>query len=84
MLWVQRNAQFCDTAKAQFATGADGWLVAYAKVQGAIVVTTEQPSPGAKNRVPLPNVCDEFDVTYTNPFAMLRELNVQFVLGGVN
>jgi hypothetical protein len=84
MLWVQRNAQFFDNAKAQFATGADGWLVAYAKVHGAIVVTTEQPSPEAKSRVPLPNVCDEFGVTYMNPFAMLRELNVQFVLRGAN
>lgn len=84
MLWVQRKAQFFDNAKAQFATGADGWLVAYAKVHSAIVVTTEQPSPEAKSRVPLPNVCDEFGVTYTNPFSMLRELNVQFVLGGAN
>ncbi len=27
MLWVQRNAQFYDRAKAKFATEADGWLV---------------------------------------------------------
>lgn len=84
MLRVQRSAQFFDNAKAQFATGADGWLVAYARVHDAIVVTTEQPSPEAKSRVPLPNVCEEFGVTYTNPFAMLRELGVQFVLGGAN
>ncbi|HXG60429.1 MAG TPA: DUF4411 family protein [Planctomycetota bacterium] len=84
MLWVQRNPQFFDNAKAQFAAGADGWLVAFAKVHGAIVVTTEQPSPDAKSRVPLPNVCEEFGVTYTNTFSMLRELNVQLVLGGAN
>jgi hypothetical protein len=82
MLWVQRNAQYFDNAKAQFATGADGWLVAYATVHGAVVVTTEQPSPKAKTRVPLPDVCGHFGVTYTDPFSMLRELNVQFVLGG--
>jgi hypothetical protein len=84
MLWVQRNAQYFDYAKAQFATGADGWLVAYAMVHGAVVVTTEQPSPKAKTRVPLPDVCGHFGVTYTDPFSMLRELNVQFVLRGAS
>ena len=29
MLWVQRNPQYFDRAKAKFATEADGWLVAY-------------------------------------------------------
>lgn len=29
MLWAQRNPQYFDSAKAKFATGADGWLAAY-------------------------------------------------------
>lgn len=45
MLWVQRNHQYFDRAKAKFATEADGWLVAYAKVHGVTVVTNEQPRP---------------------------------------
>jgi len=82
MLWVQRSPQYFDNAKAQFATGADGWLVAYARVHDAIVVTNEQPRGEAKSRVPLPNVCEQFRVTYTNTFVMLKELAVQFVLAG--
>ena len=34
MMWVQRHSRYSDYAKAKFATGADGWLVAYAQVQG--------------------------------------------------
>ena len=37
MLWVQRDPGYFDYAKAKFATGADGWLVAYARVHDATV-----------------------------------------------
>lgn len=80
MLWVQRNPQYFDRAKAQFATEADGWLVAYARVNGIVVVTNEQPRPGSRNRVLLPDVCTQFDVPYRDTFVMLRELTVQFDL----
>lgn len=39
MLWVQRNPQYLDRARAKFATEADGWLVAYAMVHGTVIVT---------------------------------------------
>ncbi len=78
MLWVQRNPQYFDQAKAKFATEADGWLVAYAMTHDAIVVTNEQPHPEAKNRVMLPDVCNQFDVIYYDTFFMLKELGARF------
>ena len=78
MMWVQRQARFFDHAKAKFATGADGWLVAYARVHGAIVVTNEQSAPESKKEVTLPDLCDHFGVRRENTFAMLRALNVSF------
>lgn len=78
MLWVQRNPQFLDYAKAKFATEADGWLAAYAKVYGYVVVTGEQYNPEVKSRVPLPNLCKQFDVECCEVFRMLSNLNVQF------
>lgn len=72
--WVQNNPQFNDEAKADFADGADGWLVAYAKVNDCIVVTQEKFRPDIKRRVPLPNVCKKFEVKYINLFEMLRRL----------
>lgn len=82
MLWVQRNPQYLDRAKAKFATEADGWLVAYSMVHGTVVVTNEQPRPDSRNRVPLPDVCKQFEVPYKDTFLMLRELEAQFDLVG--
>lgn len=78
MLWVQRNPQYFDQAKAKFATEADGWLVAYAMVHGVTVITNEQPRPQSRNRILLPDVCSQFKVTYKDTFAMLHELAVRY------
>ncbi len=82
MMWVQRHPRYFDHAKAKFATGADGWLVAYALVHGATVVTNEQSAPDSRREVKLPDVCDQFTVPRDNTFAMLRALNVQFDWAG--
>jgi hypothetical protein len=81
MLWVQRNGQYIDRAKAKFATEADGWLVAYSMVHGTVVVTNEQPRPDSRNRVLLPDVCRQFKVQPKDTFEMLRELAIRFDLG---
>ncbi|EAZ99662.1 DUF4411 family protein [Marinobacter sp. ELB17] len=78
MLWVQRNSQYFDSAKAKFATGADGWLVAYAMVNGSTIVTLEESRPESRNQVKLPDVCLQFGVVYQDVFAMLRALQVQY------
>jgi len=77
MTWVQSQDQFTPAAKTQFATCADGWLVAYARVHGGTVVTHERPSADAKNRVKIPNVCDAFTVPYANTYDMLRGLGAR-------
>lgn len=78
MLWVQRNQQYYDHAKAKFATEADGWLVAYAMAHNITIVTNEQPRPQARNRILLPDVCSHFNITYTDMFFMLTNLNVRY------
>jgi len=78
MGWVRAQDQFSDAAKADFADGADGWLVAYAMSKSQIVVTHEVLDPGLKRKVPIPNVCEAFSVSYVDTFAMLRELGVRF------
>ena len=82
MLWVQRYPGYFDYAKAKFATGADGWLVAYALVHDATVVTNEQSALDSKREVKLPDVCEQFEVQHKNTFAMLRTLNVCFDWAG--
>jgi hypothetical protein len=78
MIWVQANPQFRGAAKAKFAGDADGWVIAYAKAKGFVVVTHEVFDPNAKKRVPMPNVCQQFGVPYVDTFEMLRALKVKF------
>ncbi len=80
MFWAQRHTRYSDGAKAKFATGADGWLVAYARVHGVIVVTNEQPAPDSIKEIKLPDVCTQFKVPTKNTFAMLRSLAVKLDL----
>ncbi len=78
MLWAQRSTQYFDFAKAKFATGADGWLVAFAKVHNIVVVTNEQPRPEAKREIKLPDVCTQFGVEYKDIFFVLRDLKISY------
>lgn len=78
--WVQTNPQFLPAGKNEFAGTADGWLAAYAKVHGTIVVTNEVFDANIRRRVPLPNLCRQFGVPYVNTLGMLRGLGVRFDL----
>jgi hypothetical protein len=53
-------------------------------VSGTVVVTNEQPRPESRNRVLLPDVCAQFDVTYKDTFVMLREFGVRLDLKDSN
>lgn len=77
MAWVTSKNYF-PAAKTKFATDADGWLVATAKLASFCLVTHEVRQSGAKTRIPMPNVCEEFSVSYFNTFEMLRELSCCF------
>jgi len=78
--WVNSEPQFTPAAKAEFASAADAWLIAYAEVYGLIVVTHEEYKPDAKKTVPMPNICLEFNVDYVNTFEILEDLRVKFIL----
>lgn len=76
MNWVQANAQFLDSAKAEFASVADGWLMAYASSRNATVVTHEVFVKDIKRKVPIPNVCMQFGIEYIGIFELLRRLKI--------
>ena len=75
--WVMSQQQFTNAAKDEFMAVADGWLAAYAKQFGRVVVTLEESAPDAKKKVPLVNVCNAFGVLTITPYEMLRRLGVQ-------
>ena len=77
MNWAQSQSQFMEAAKTEFAGCADGWLVAYAKVHGLVVVTHEAFSAEIRREVKIPNVCKAFGVEYVDTWAMLRGLGAR-------
>lgn len=76
MKWVNDQKQFFQGAKSEFASVADGWLMAYAKAKNGIVVTHEVFNRDVKKKVPIPNVCQSFGITYINTFELLRQLKI--------
>lgn len=79
MQWVA-SAYSRQDAVSSFAAKADGWLIATAKVHGYTIVCEEKFNPFKQNRVPNPNVCHHFNVSYCNIFEMLRLLRVKIGL----
>lgn len=76
--WIDKNEQFYRRAKTKFASGADGWLTAYAIEHECRVVTNEQSHPRSKAKIFIPDVCAQFQVPYLDTFAMLKELKIHF------
>ena len=77
MQWIEKQ-DYTDAAKSDFASGADGWLIAYSKISGCKLVTHETYDPNRKNKIKIPNICRQFNVKYLNTFDMLRSLGFKF------
>jgi hypothetical protein len=77
MTWVQSH-HFTEGAKDEFAKVADGWVVAYACANSFSVVTQEKLELERRNKVKIPNVCEQFGVPYCNSFTMLRNFADSF------
>ena len=57
---------------------ADPWLIAFAMSNDWTIVTYEKSEPNRKNRIKIPEACNQFNVRFTNTIEMLRELNENF------
>lgn len=64
----------------KFLDGADPWLIAYAQVNDCTVVTSEVFVPLSARKVKIPNICEQFNVHYTDSFTMLKSLRACFIL----
>ena len=80
--WARNHPVFSTANKRKFAGGADGLLVAYARVHEMVVVTQEKPVNAESTQIKIPNVCKQFDVSYVNVVEMLQALNVRLILEG--
>ncbi len=79
MNWARGHQQFTESAKTEFASSADGWLIAFALAHDYSVVTNEILAPPDKrSKIKIPNVCLQFKTPCVDTFEMLRRLKIQF------
>ncbi|MFK8013526.1 MAG: DUF4411 family protein [Marinicellaceae bacterium] len=57
---------------------ADPWLIAFAMSNSWTIVTYEKSQPERKNRIKIPEVCNQFNVRHIDTIQMFRELNESF------
>ena len=80
MGWVEQQARFRRSAKDDFGSGADIYLIAYALAHGFAIVTREVSAPGSQRKVKIPDVCDGVGVGYVSLWELLRSEGTRFVV----
>lgn len=82
---ISNSKLYNQKAKNEFmqADNADTWLLAYClnaqkTEKDVCLVTLEELNPTVKKRVPIPNVCEDFNIDYCNLFTLIRRLNFSF------
>lgn len=78
--YVNQHKIYSESEKARFLSGADPWLIAAGNVLGASIVTHEALVPSNSTKVKIPNVAKEFNVSWIDPFEMIRGLGGIFGL----
>ena len=76
--WVANNDQYKPQAKEKFITGADPKLIAYACANTMTLVTSEKSATKSTRSIKIPDVCNNFGVSYCNTFDMLKDIGVSF------
>lgn len=75
--WVADNPIYKDTARIEFATVADAYIIATAAAKGITLVTFEKSDPLCKKRVLIPDVCMALNIKCCDLNTALHELNIQ-------
>ncbi len=76
--YVSEHEQYKESAKAEFASVADSWLIAHAKLKAYnyTIVTLEAYNPDAKAKIKIPNICKELDIPYIDTFEFIRAVGI--------
>jgi predicted nucleic acid-binding protein len=67
---------FTDTAKNEFATNADAYIIATACAKQMTLVTFEKSNPQRKSRVMIPDACAAIGVACCDLNTMLRSMGI--------
>ncbi len=78
--WAQSQNQYNQNAKDEFyqIDNADAWIIAFANTKNLTIVTHEKYNPDIKRKIPIPNVCEAFNIQYIDLYQMLKDLGFKF------
>lgn len=74
---VNKNTQYLQSAKEEFASVADSWLCSYGLAYDYTIVTLETYDAYIRKRIKIPNICEEFDIKYINLSQFMREVGIR-------
>lgn len=57
---------------------ADPWVIAFARSEGAIVVTKESPAGEDSRRIKIPDVCNAYGIPWIDDFTFAIESGIRF------
>ncbi len=77
-VWIMNSSQFKYSAKNEFLSIADPWLIAKALTGNYTVVTYEKSDAKYRRKVYIPDVCNQFQVPYMNTLSLLRKMGMKF------
>lgn len=77
--WVSAS-NFTPEAIHEFNDSADLLMIAFAKVQNCTVVTDEKSEPARRNKVKIPDACNELQLQCVNLFDLMRAEKIQLVI----
>lgn len=69
-----------EAAKQQFLKSADFFLIAWAMIEKADLVTHEKKASQSVSSIKIPDICEAVKVECINPYEMLRQEGAVFVL----
>ena len=71
---ARSNPIYTASALSEFASNADGWIIAHAKANGYVLVTEERSNIDSKKRVMIPDICTPLGVKCINTIGLFRDL----------
>ena len=77
--WIENNPLYRPAALAEFAKGADGWVIAYALENDCTVVSMEVSAPLSEKSAKIPDICGAFKVDHIDTFDLMRAEGISLV-----
>ena len=72
---LQKDSRYYESAKREFASSADSWLIAIALAYNFTIVTEETYNHNGHNKVKIPNECKRNGIVYINTTEFMRVTN---------